>query len=235
MKFKKVSVIILSVCLLLIPFSAFASQPTDVTYYLYDESTGQGQVIDPSTYTEQISLDPAPSSNKIIQKKYNSTGEIQPMWLYEQLVRYDQTSAYIDWEQKSLGVFRVDNKSNSSPATATYKATTSGTTTASGTVTGTAGTELNLMIAKVDATVSIGGTLSRSWTQGYEYGVSQTIKPGMVGYLYGYIPGTTTNGYAVYAVIQDSTGEIVDYKYYPRGAKVPSENSFNVKLVESYS
>ncbi|MEA4902926.1 hypothetical protein [Desulfitobacterium sp.] len=234
MKFKKISVLVLSGCLLFIPFSALGFQKLDVKYSLYNESTGQEQVIDPLTYSEQISLDPAPPKDKIINDK-KSSEEIQPMWFYEELLRYDQSSAYIDWEQTPVGVFRVDNKGSSSPATATFKALTSDSTTASGTVTGTTSGELNLMVTKVDATVSIGGTYSRSWTQGYEYGATQTIKAGMVGYLYGYIPGTTTNGYAVYGVIQDSTGQIIDYNYYPRGAKVPSNKSFNVKLVESYS
>lgn len=222
-----ISTSFLAVIVMTTPVSA--AQPNSTTNYLYNEKTGQGHFFNPATYTIKIHLD-----KDLSNQNANLDGTLG--FVYQgALIRYDQSNASINWEHKKAGMVRLDNSDNPNPGHITFKATTSGTSTASGTVKSTTKGELDFMIAEVEESVEIGGTYSRSWTKGYEYGASQDVSPHKFGYLYGYVPATTTKGNAVYEMIQDSTGEVAYYKYVPKGAIVPSENAWNLKLVEKNS
>jgi len=160
--------------------------------------------------------------------KYKDNNIITPQVnLIKELVRYDQTSANLNWTMKYVGVTRVDNTQNKySSAKLIFTATSSGSFKAAANVSGTTAAEINLVVSKVDATVTIGGTFERVWTQGMTYGTETSVPPGKIGEIYAYIPGTASKGYAIYKVTDD-----YGYSFYEQkacGANVPAENSWNM-------
>lgn len=198
------------------------------TYYLFNESTGTSTVFDPNNHKENIMLDPKPDKKTIVDEK--NAVDVTPLSVtYKVLDHYDQNSAVIDYKKKYVGTSRLDNTANPyTSATLIFEASSSGSWSASATVTGETSAELNLIVTKVDATVSVGGTTSRTWTSGYKYGSSLTVPPGRIGEIAAYIPGTSSNGYAVYKVYDLDSGNYVGTESYPRGAIVPAENFWNM-------
>ena len=156
----------------------------------------------------------------------NDAPTIKPRAELKTFLRYDQKSTSRDNKAKYVGSARVDNRNGSQSATISFTATNSGTWTVgvSGNLSGK--TEINAVVAKVDATVSIGGTVSRSWSSGRTYGSSSTVPAGSVLTLEAYMVGTYTSGDLVYSVYDTYDGKTYTYRY-PVGTAVPSKNDWN--------
>ena len=220
----KFAAVLLTSCVLL---SALASPVSaSSTEYLWNENTRE--VVDPGVKVNPPIVDETAKVKDKGTKGKKDDGGIGAQWIYSQLVRYDQSSAIVDWKKKYVGVTRVDNSGNLyTGASLQFKATSSSSweVEASGSLETEA--ELNLMVTKVKGTVTVGGAVRRSWTSGYEYGTESEVPPKTIGRVTAYIPGTTTKGNAVYKMTNDGTGETW-YEYRARGAVVPADNAWNM-------
>lgn len=225
---KRCSIALLCITLLLIFITPALASSSQETYNLFNESTGTSTVFDPNNNEEIIKFDPKPDKKTIVDEK--NAIDVTPLSItYKVLDHYDQNSAVVDYKKKYVGTSRLDNTANPyTSATLTFQASSSGSWAASATVTGETSAELNLIVTKVDATISVGGTNTRTWTSGYTYGSSLTVPPGRIGEIAAYIPGTSSNGYAVYKVYDLDSGNYVGTQSYPRGAIVPAENFWNM-------
>jgi len=226
MKIKKISTVLLSLTLissLVIPVSASAKSTVGTpTGIIWNETTGETITYDPAVGIKS----PTPILDKTAEST-NST--IRPMGLFMyNLDHYDQDSAVVNWTQKYVGATRVDNSGNNyTSADLIFTATNSDTTTATATASGETQAELNLIVTKVDATVTIGGSYSRSWMEGYTYGTKSSVPPNQIGTVTAYIPGTSSLGSAVYKVTNTSDSTYF-YENRARGATVPAKNMWNL-------
>jgi len=232
MKLKSYLAVMLTILLVLIPLTASATQQVTntTTTYLYDESTAESIIVDPSDFVQTVDNDLKVPKNQVVKEK-DKDGDIQVRWAYEVLDRYDESNHIYDIKKNLVDTAYVSNGTDY-PINGWFESNYSSSWSASGTVSGTTSSELNLMVAKVDAEITVGGTLSRSWTSGVQYGASASVPAHKIYAFSGYIPGTTTNGYAVYKLINDGDGTIIDYLYYPRGAIVPCENAWTIDVSE---
>lgn len=234
----KFAVAILSMLFLLSFLTLPASAST--TEYLWNEDTQE--VIEIEDIQEIIENTEAPVlendegvpiDGSIIETEkrlVKRDTEIGIQWYIEQLVRYDQTKSPIDYKKKYVGQHRVDNSDNKyTSAKLIFTASSGGSWEVSGSTSLETKAELNLIVSKVDATVTVGGAVSRSWSKGYEYGTEVEVPKGKIGTATAYIPGTSSAGNAVYKLTHDSTGETF-YENRARGAIVPAKNSWNIVI-----
>lgn len=227
----KLSSILLASSIILGGFALPTS--ADTTQHLWDEATNS--ILDISILNEKGGDETTNLNENTYVGGSVNKGEITPLWEYKELVRYDQTGYYINPEQKYVGIFIVDNRENLySPASMTYEAEYSDSWGIEGNLAVGGSAEKNLVVAKVNATVTLGGSINRSWTKGTKYGTSTSVPAKMRGAAIAYIPGVSSNGKMVYKVTTDSTGE-VRYVNEPVGAVVPSKSAWNVKLVVPYN
>lgn len=229
---KKFGAILLASSIILSGFGLASPASAATTQHLWDENTKS--VIDPSILNSQPVVDETANVQDINIEGTNKEG-IAPMAIFRTLVRYDQSSAIVDLEKKYVGIFIVDNRSNQfASASMTYEADSSDTFGVEATTGISVSAEKDLVVAKVNGTVSVGATASRSWTRGTKYGASTTVPAKTLGAAKAFIPGTSTKGQMVYKLTTDSTGE-VRYEYVPVGAVVPSKSAWNIKFMVPYT
>ena len=226
--FSRFSAALLSLFFVFSLFSVSASAKSVTTQEWYwdgisdemvpmEEVDLQSPVVDETQKNEEV---------KTNNSNYNgSYSVVRPQWVYKTFVRYDQSSAYVNRTEKLVDRVSMYNGGNH-PTTLTYKVGYSGTFTASNSYNGSTSVEMSSIVAKVDATVSVGGTNSRSWTKDTSYQAQMTIDPGYSGQIDGYIPGTSSNGQLVHKVTDDGSGQYW-YEYTPVGAMVPAETSWH--------
>lgn len=205
----------------------FASSEDNAKYghMLYNEETKITQSVAENDYTRYQEI---PLLDAEAETIYQDPNIPMPRVLYPVLTSYTQSKKTIDNEAFYSGTCSGDNRQSSVPLNLTYESNTTGTARVSATVTATASTDFNLIVSKVNATVSIGGTMERSWTKGKRYGAAVSIPARKQGQLTAYIPGTFSSGTGHYKVYNSS-----DSSYFTDtkgiGAKVPSKNSWHIK------
>lgn len=235
MKIKKVvTIILLAAFLFSISTPALAKsqdQKESSIGIIWNEETGESQYYSLSNPPKiDPILDPLPSKKDLEKSKSTKTSVVTPQSLLPVLVRYDQNSATLDWEEKYVGVTRVDNSDNLyTSAKLIFMATESDSWEYAGTTSLETSAELELILSKVQATVTVSGTASRSWTKGYTYGTETEVPPGKIGTVTAYIPGTSSSGYAVYKVY-NTYDDTYFYDYRARGAIIPAKNAWNMKV-----
>ncbi len=217
----------LATTLLLGGFSSLTASASEVDTqqpYLWNEETNT--VRDISSVVDEQIKDETTFNKPVVNKP--DFGGISPRWTYKELVRYDQSTANVNYKYKFVNRVIGDNRSNLyTPLEIWFEAEKSGTFTLEGNVSVEATAEKELVVAKVSGTVSVGASMSRSWTAGSKYGAKTTIPAKVRGAVTGYIPGTSTNGQLVYKITTDSTNE-VRYEYKPVGGVVPSKAEWNI-------
>lgn len=197
--------------------------------YIWNQLTGEVKPYDQSNYQSEVDI-PVDNNTQTIHSKVQNDNVIKPKLLYMyQFIRYTQTSATLDWEKKYVGVTRVDNSRSSSPTILEFQAQDSGTWEASISSSFETSAELDAVVAKVNVTSSIGGTVSRSWTSGFTYGAATTVPAYTIGKVEAYIPGTSSAGYARYKVTNTSNDDWW-YSELPLSGTVPAKNAWNFKV-----
>jgi len=229
---KKFGAILLASSIILSGFGLASPVSAATTEHLWDENTNS--VIDPSTLNSQPAIDET-ANRQDINIDGSDKGGVSSRAIIRTLARYDQSSAIVDLEKKYVGIFIVDNRSNLyGSATMTYEADTTDTFGVEATTGISASAEKDLVVAKVNGTVSVGAAASRGWNKGTKYGASTTVPAKTLGAAKAFIPGTSTKGQMVYKLTTDSTGE-VRYEYVPAGAVVPSKSAWNIKFIIPYT
>lgn len=220
-KNKKInSLFILGLMLTLFSQNTYASNSI-VETYTWDESTNLKSYYDYNDLEENALKETINSFEELENNNNEIMRAESRRFLY-----YDQKSKVTDYKAKYIGSARVDNRNNTQPSTITFSATNSGTWTVGSSVNLSGKTEINAVVAKVDATVSIGGTVSRSWSSGRTYGTSSVVPARKIGKLEAYMTGTYSGGDLVYDVY-DSYGGTTYIGRYPIGTVVPSKNDWN--------
>lgn len=205
-------------------FAAERRQAENAKGYIWDQSTGKVITYDPSTFqsavTTSLTLNEKETENR------SKPSIVTPDSLMPVFDHYSENSETLNWKQEYVGVTRVDNSKSSAPADIIFQAVSSGSFSISGTVGVETSTELNAILNKVKVTASISGTSSRSWSTGSTYGTKSVVPAGKIGKITAYIPGTASNGYAVYKVY-NTTDDTYFIDNRPRGAIVPAQNAWN--------
>ncbi|MFA7078296.1 MAG: hypothetical protein WC147_07815 [Syntrophomonas sp.] len=196
------------------------------TNYLYNSETGETSIIDQYQKPAEVIKGQKFSLEESLNK---SSGASVTRWTYEELVEYQQSSAYVNYKAESVGTHIINNNTGNT-VQGSFVAQYSGAFTQSATVSGTTSAELDLMKVKAGASISGGCTNSRTYTVGTSYGTSVTINPYQTISIAGYIPGVSTQGRVKYAVINGGNGDIQGYNYYPRGSMVPSRTYFYTQV-----
>lgn len=198
------------------------------TSYLWNEETKEVSTVSSDVVNVPVVDETATSPKHNIDVPLNPPkDELSPNFWIRTLHRYDQTRATVDYKKKYVGSVRLDNTNNAyTEGSITFEASVSDSwsVTVSGSASGSA--EKNLVVAKVNATVTIGGSYTRSWSKGTKYGSALKVPPRKVGSITAYIPGVSSNGQMVYKMTNDSTGD-VRYENVALGAVVPSRNDWN--------
>lgn len=150
-------------CLSVTPVSA--TNNDTVRGYIWNQLTGEVMPYASSNYQPEVDIPVATIDTKTIHGKVRDGRNIRPELLYMyQFISYTQTSATLDWEKEYVGVTRVDNSKSNSSTTLEFEAQDSGTWEASISSCFETSAELDAVVAKVNVTSSICGTVSRSWT-----------------------------------------------------------------------
>ncbi len=231
MRLKKIALLtVLSIsvlCLSLTPMSAekkYSQKSSNITGYIWNESTGTSTTYDPANFPTEVTNTVNPDK----QHKENAEGIIVPMLLYMYTFdHYSETSSNLDWQKQYVGVTRIDNSKSISPTTLTFTASASGSFGISGTTGLETSAEKDAIVAKVKISSSVSGTASRSWTAQTTYGTATTVPAKTIGKVTAYIPGTASNGYAVYKVTNTSNSDWW-WQDRERGAIVPAQNAWNM-------
>ena len=200
------------------PSVAFASD----NGFLWDESTGKTTYYDildeETTYYDDL------DEEATYYDENTQSSRALPIVTFS---RYEQASTTINYKAKYVGQARVDNSANKlTPANLQFTATSSGTWDVSGSIQFQAKGEAGAIIAKVETSVTIGASVSRSWTTGYSYGSSVSVPAGKIGTISAYIPGTVTSGNLVYKHLNVDTGESW-ITTHPVNQTIPSKDSWN--------
>ncbi len=235
MKTKKTLTVILMIVLVfssMVPVLAKSQSEKGTSIgIIWDEETGKTTYydLDNPLKDKPIHLDKQPS-NEDIENAKKKKSDISPQALMPVLIRYDQDSARINYEAEYVGFTRVDNSKNLfTPASIIFIADDTDSFSASTSATYETGLELDAIVAKVQATVTIGGTVKREWTAGHSYGAESSVPPREIGRITAYIPGTYSAGtlvYKVYNTYDDSY--FIDYV--DIGATVPANHAWNLKV-----
>lgn len=223
-KGKKMKVfLIFSVLLVFLSQSIYASN-NEGENYIWNEETNL------KTYYDNHNIEEEELKRNIDSfmdlELENKNNEIQPLAEYRTFKYYDQKSKVTDYKAKYVGSVTVDNSDYPRESTILFTASNSGTWSVGTSINLSGTTEINAVVAKVNVTADIGGTVSRSWSNGRQYGTSSTVAPGDIAQLKAYMTGTYTSGDLVYDVY-DSYGGITYEGRYPIGTVVPSKNDWN--------
>ena len=195
---------------------------------IWNQSTGEVTQYDPSTFKNEEII--PIKAEKLPTSKNSKSSVIGRGISLPVLDHYSETSESLNWTQKYVGVTRVDNSGNQyTGASIIFTATSTDSWSASGTYGTEVSAEMDLIVAKVNVTSSLQATVTRSWTNGTQYGTSTTVPAKTIGKITAYIPGTSSSGYACYKVYNTS-----DSSYYwnniPKGAIVPANNAWNLVI-----
>lgn len=205
-----------------IPSSVFATEEITGTY-LWDITTGEVIEYNPDSVQEY----PIDESIDFSSKGIDSGASIitPDGLLMEVFTNYSAKSQTTALKGKLVNRVTLTN-GGSKDANLFFETTSSGSWSASASTSATGSIELKSIVANVNATMSVGGTLTRTWTKGETYGSAFPVAPDKTGFIDGYIPRVSSSGTAYYDVISTS-GDKVGTTTKSVGAMVPSKNSFH--------
>lgn len=199
--------IALACCFSISVFAEMKTKDGTSNGVLWNQATGETTIYDLSnSQIFNTILDPIPKIDV----------SITPMFV---TASYTQSTTAINYKGKYVGFTRVDNSKNLyGAASLEFTATDSGSITIEATASFETATELNLVLAKVQGTVTVGGSYSRAWEKSHQYGTTASVPKGKIGKVTAYIPTTKSTGsFHYYSTGTNSAG----------GAIVPSQNSWN--------
>ena len=139
-----------------------------------------------------------------------------------------------DDPQFKIGMTRVDNRNNSTPASLNFEVTQSSHCDVEASLSVEYGGEVEAIFAKAE--VKYGAEVSErvSWTRGTSVGTGVTVPAGKVGTITAYVIGIYSSGTVTYRVLNTTTGDYWDEKV-GAGALIPTTNSWNFIPVISNS
>lgn len=137
---------------------------------------------------------------------------VSPRLVMREFVGYDSSANSRNLKYTHVGTVEGKNPTGNK-ATLYFYYQTSGTTSASLGSTVTTQVEIDAIIAKVNVSLGVTTSTSRSWTAGTNSGGSLELAPYTSGKISGYIPGVTTSGSLKYKAYTDSYPDNWWYEY----------------------
>lgn len=163
----------------------------------------------------------------------NSQAGITPMVVVYQFDHYSQQNAVVNKTMKYVGSVTFDNSANKySEAHLQYENSYSSSWSASITYGATVGGEYDAIVAKVNASVSVGGESTVAWSSGTTVGGVLDVPAGKSMTIKAYIEGTSSKGTSYYRRY-DTEQSGYTLVSWGMGATVPSRNDWY--LVSSLS